>query len=336
MFNEIDYILKVSTRLEKFKRIGNNFNFRCPICGDGHTSYKTRAWFLEKNSYYFHCFNCGYQTSLANFLKENFEEIYQEYMFDKLTSSSYKPSEYTFQAPHTDSKASKICKELMKPLKEFPEALKYLENRLIDSKYFDKIFVIENFEQLKRIDKYKNAKALRNELRIVLPCYNSNGEILGIIGRSIDSNNPKRYINLRFSEEDVMLYGLYNDKGDYNINLNKSVYVCEGAFDSLMLDNCVAVNSSSLLKFEKALSKVLLENLDIIYISDNENRNFEILKVYEKIIKLDRKIVIFPSYVNGKDLNKMKENGHDVQELIKENTYQGLEALVRFGEFKKL
>lgn len=332
---ELEYILKISSQLERFKKVGDKYNFRCPICGDGHTNYKTRAWFIEGDkSYFFKCYNCGITTSFSNFLKEYFNDVYQEYIFTRLTKN-FKYSENHFKPKKIDIVASKICKDLLRPVKEYDNAFAYIKSRKINERYYDNIFVIENFEKLKNIDKYKNYKILKNELRIVLPCYNSNGEIIGIIARDLKKKSDKRYLNLKFGEESL-IYGLYDERGEYNINLNKTLYVCEGAFDSLMLDNCLAVNTSTLLKFEQALPKPLINSLNIVYISDNESRNQEILNVYDKIIKAGKKIVIFPEYVKGKDLNEMFINGYNLEELLEENTYKGVEAKIKFGKFKKL
>ena len=46
--------------------------------------------------------------------------------------------------------------------------------------------------------------------------------------------------------------------------------------------------------------------------------------------------MIWPNNISEKDINDMKLSGHDVQTVIKSNTYTGLEAKLKFNIWKKV
>jgi hypothetical protein len=73
-----------------------------------------------------------------------------------------------------------------------------------------------------------------------------------------------------------------------------------------------------------------------VYIYDNEPRNREIVnRIYNTIDRGDS-VVIWPSNITEKDINDMVLSGHDVMSMLKLNTYQGLEAKIKFNNWKKI
>ena len=106
----------------------------------------------------------------------------------------------------------------------------------------------------------------------------------------------------------------------------------EGPIDSLFLDNCLAVAGSS--NFAKDVPK---ENTTIVF--DNERRNKEILIQIEQIIDKGYNVVLWPDDVKEKDINDMILSGktkEEVQTIIKNNTYQGNMAKIRFSKWRKI
>ena len=125
------------------------------------------------------------------------------------------------------------------------------------------------------------------------------------------------------NKESPKLYG-YDE-----INLQEPVYVLEGPFDSTFVKNSIAMCGSD----------INLENLNIsrpVYVYDNEPRNLEIHKRMIFRIEAGNAIVIWPNTIKDKDINDMSLSGHDVQSVIKLNTYSGLEAKLKFNEWKKV
>jgi hypothetical protein len=85
-------------------------------------------------------------------------------------------------------------------------------------------------------------------------------------------------------------------------------------------------------------SDVNLSSYDyrFVYTFDNEPRSREIINKIETEIKKGNKVVIFPKHIIEKDLNDMVLAGHDVKSMVESNTYQGLEATLKFTQWKKV
>ena len=63
------------------------------------------------------------------------------------------------------------------------------------------------------------------------------------------------------------------------------------------------------------------------------------MKILEKNINIGYNVVLWPDSVVGKDINEMILSGKTVEEIvdmIKENTFSGLEAIARFSSWKKV
>ena len=73
-----------------------------------------------------------------------------------------------------------------------------------------------------------------------------------------------------------------------------------------------------------------------IWVFDNEPRNREIVNRISKTIDRGEQVVIWINNILEKDLNDMVLSGHDVQTVIKSNTYSGLEAKLKFNTWKRI
>jgi len=73
-----------------------------------------------------------------------------------------------------------------------------------------------------------------------------------------------------------------------------------------------------------------------IWVFDNEPRNREITDRISKTIDRGDKVVIWPSNIHQKDINDMVLCGHQVKDVVRYNTYQGLEAKLNFTTWKKI
>jgi len=71
---------------------------------------------------------------------------------------------------------------------------------------------------------------------------------------------------------------------------------------------------------------------------DNEPRNKEIVSLMEKQIDLGNKICLWPETIKEKDINDMILSGIDrleIEAIIHNNTFSGLEAKMKFTTWKK-
>ena len=152
--------------------------------------------------------------------------------------------------------------------------------------------------------------------------YDTESNLIGFQGRSLIPNSVK-YITVMLNEEAPKVYGL--DK----INKGEIVYVVEGPFDSTFVSNSVAMCGSD-------SSLECLEGSSIVYVYDNEPRNKEIVGRIEKCITKGEQVIIWPTVIGDKDINDMVLSGHDIMSVLKSNTYSGLEAQIKFNNWKKV
>ena len=124
-------------------------------------------------------------------------------------------------------------------------------------------------------------------------------------------------------ENEPKIYGLNR------INETKPVYIVEGPFDSLFLDNSVAMAGSD-------IDPRTYNWSDYIWVFDNEPRNREIVNRISKSIDRGEKVVIWPSNIQQKDINDMSLAGQDVKSLVESNVYQGIEAKLKLNSWKKV
>ena len=75
---------------------------------------------------------------------------------------------------------------------------------------------------------------------------------------------------------------------------------------------------------------------DPIWVYDNEPRNREICTRINDTIDRGETVVIWPSNLEEKDINDMVIAGHNIMPLLESNTYQNLEAKVKFNTWKKV
>ena len=81
MLVDVKYASLAAYQYEKYiQPIGKSYfaRMRCPICGDGKTSYKRRGYLYQKlNSLFYRCHKCGVSMSFSNFLKETGSPLYE-------------------------------------------------------------------------------------------------------------------------------------------------------------------------------------------------------------------------------------------------------------------
>ena len=316
------YINLLSSRLEKFKKIKINlYNFRCPLCGDSQKNKnKTRAYLYSvKNNTNFKCHNCGASLSFNNFLKQLDPTLYKQFSLEKF-KQGFTGKNFVVEEPKFDFKKPIFRKKIDLPKASENEiSKKYLESRLLDSNQF---YFAEKFKQWTNTQKQTFDIIRKDESRIIIPLYDFEGSLIGFQGRALGSSNVK-YITVMLNEDSPKIYGLNN------INLNEEVYVTEGPFDSTFVENSIALCGA-----DGNLKSLGIR--DYVWIYDNEPRNIDIVRRIEKCINNGEKVIIWPSTIKQKDINDMVISGHSIMNVLKLNTYKGLEAKVKFIEWKRV
>ena len=316
------YIGLVSSRLQNFKRVkADLYNFRCPICGDSQKhKNKARGYIYPlKADMNFKCHNCGASTTFSSFLKQLDTTLHKQYVFEKFQNRNTGKGSI-IEEPKLEFKKPVFKKKLDLPrASEIPAAKNYLEKRKVDS---TKFYYASKFKEWVNTKKKTFDYIKKDESRIIIPMYDTESNLIGFQGRSLIPNSVK-YITVMLDEEAPKVYGL--DK----INKGEIVYVVEGPFDSTFVSNSVAMCGSD-------SSLACLEGSSIVYVYDNEPRNKEIVGRIEKCIAKGEQVIIWPTMIGDKDINDMVLSGHDIMSVLKSNTYSGLEAQIKFNNWKKV
>jgi len=316
------YIGLISSRLQKFKKVKNNlYNFRCPICGDSQKNKnKTRGYLYQvKNNTNFKCHNCGASMSLNNFIKTLDSTLYKQYTMEKF-KEGHTGKNFVVDEPKFEFKKPVFKKSINLPkASSNPIAKRYLENRKIDP---DKFYYADRFKSWTNTQKKTFDTIGRDEPRIIIPMYDETKNLIGFQGRALNQS-PNKYITIMIQDDVPKIYGIET------IDKTSTVYVTEGPFDSTFICNSIAMCGS-----DADISNCGIDN--VVWIYDNEPRNKEIVNRIRDTIDRGDSIVIWPSNVIEKDINDMVLSGHNIMSVLKSNTYQGLEAKIKFNNWKKI
>lgn len=315
------FINLLSTRLDKFKKVKPGlYNCRCPICGDSKKNKsKARGYFYNvKNNTNYKCHNCGVNLSFNNFLKQIDPNLHRQFSIEKFkdgkTGKNFVVDEpkFNFEKPTFKTKIN------LPKASENEDAKKYLKSRKLNP---NKFYYSDKFKTWVNSIKYTFDDLKYDEPRIVIPIFYKK-ELVGFQGRSLGSSLVK-YITIMLDDEAPKIYGLDE------IEKDKEIYITEGPFDSSFIPNSIALCGS-----DGNVDKWGIK--DPVWIYDNEPRNKEILTRISKVIENGEKVVIWPSTIKDKDINDMILSGLNVRDVIKSNTYSGLEAKLKFTTWKKI
>ena len=316
------YIGLVSSRLQKFKRVkADLYNFRCPICGDSQKhKNKARGYFYQvKTNTNYKCHNCGASLSFNNFLKQLDTTLHKQYTLEKF-KEGHTGKNFVTEEPTFEFKKPVFKQKLDLPkASEVPIAKEYLEKRKIDP---TKFYFASKFKEWVNTKKQTFDTIRKDESRIIIPMYDTERNLIGFQGRSLGPNSVK-YITTMLDDDAPKIYGLDQIRG------GAPVFVTEGPFDSTFIRNSIAMCGADADINRWGIS-------DAVWIYDNEPRNAEIVKRIQTAISSKQTVVIWPSNVLEKDINDMVLAGHDVQSIVEENIYSGLEATIKFNNWKKV
>ena len=315
------YINLVSSRLQRFKRVkADLYNFRCPICGDSQKNKsKTRGYlYAIKANVNYKCHNCGASMSLNNFIKQIDPVVAKQYAFEKF-KDGHTGRNFVTEEPTFNFEAPKFKKKLDLPkASTVPIAKLYLEKRKLNP---TKFYYADKFKAWTNSLKETFEDVNYDEPRIIIPLFYKDN-LVGFQGRSLGPNKVK-YITVMINDNAPKIYGLDEIKKE------SPVYITEGPFDSSFIKNSIAMCGADADVYKWGVSNP-------VWIYDNEPRNNEIVKRISNTISKGDKVVIWPSNINEKDINDMVLSGHNVQELVESNIYNGLEANLKFNIWKRI
>lgn len=191
-------------------------SFNCPVCDDGRNKHNLEVNYIDN---VYKCWACGDSENTHGALGR---------IFDKYGNKKQKKL-YNVLKPETVVKREKKKKTLKLPesftlFKDsspvYPvrrQALNYLKSRGITDEMIEKFGI--GF-----CDKGDHAG------RIIIPSYSTNGELNYYIARSWNPMSRAKYKNPEAEKDKIIFW-------ESLIDWNKDIYLVEGAFDGLFLDN---------------------------------------------------------------------------------------------------
>jgi DNA primase len=193
-------------------------SFNCPICDEGKNKGNLE---INVGKSVYHCWACGDSEGTHGALGK---------LFDKFANKKQKKV-FNLLAPETFEEKKTYKKRLKLPegytqFKDsnpiYPphkEALNYLRSRGITDEM---------------IEKYKIGYTMMGECsgRIIIPSYSKDGELNYYIARSWAKKTKNKYKNPE-AEKDKIIFN------ENLIDWNEDIYLVEGAFDSIFLNNSI-------------------------------------------------------------------------------------------------
>jgi hypothetical protein len=328
----------LGSRLRNFKQKKDYlWNYSCPVCGDStKNKLKARGFIYRKGSDLFvKCYNCNYGSNLGNLIKYVDITLYDEYVLERYKGGATKYNAHKDVAAILPAEKEKVFLEdailetlwRLDTLDVSHPAVKYLLKRKIPRDKWNLLYFAPKFKKFTNSVTPKFQEPVEGEHpRMIIPYFTPAGKCFAYQGRAYGNEEPK-YYTIKVDETEEKIYGL--DRVDYG----RRIYVVEGPIDSLFIPNAIAVSGAS---FDTPTIRKLLTNATIVM--DNEPRNKDIVRQLEKYIDLGYNVVMYPDTVQEKDINDMILSGKtpaEILELINTNTFSGMEAKLRFADWRK-
>jgi len=334
---DMKYASLLGTRLRNFaKKNDYLWNYSCPICGDSKKNpRKARGYIYKfKQDLLVKCHKCGYSTNIGNLIKYIDSNLYDEYVVERYKNGATRYNDHkdiaevlppTVELDLDDSVLDELSR--IDRMRDDHPAVQYVANRNIPKDRWNLLYFSPKFKSYVNSITPKFPEPINDEHpRLVIPYFNSHGKVIAFQGRAFGKEEPK-YYTIKIDETEEKIYGL--ERIDYS----KRIFVVEGPIDSLFLPNAIAVSGSS---FDTPTIRQLLTNATIVM--DNEPRSKEITKQLAKYIDKGYNVVMYPDTVVEKDINEMVLSGRtpaQILDLINRNTFTGMEAKLRFTEWRK-
>jgi hypothetical protein len=321
---EEEYLADISYNYPLFKKVREGvYNCRCPYCGDSAKSIHAKHgyFYTRHGKLFYKCHKGCTSTTFESILKKEYPEIYTRFKLDKFKNGNrYK---LTVSKPLT---SSSVKEELFIPISSLQDthpAIKYLTSRKVPPEKWNRLYYTNSIKKIAaKLSKYQDVNFQDGDYIVFKFIRNNSLTHIGF--RNIHPSSF-RYTTLELSETDK-IFGLDVVKFD------RQIKVVEGQFDSLFLDNCIAMSGLSC-NFE------ILKSHDAVFIFDKEPRNKFLIQAIEKAIESGFAVCMMDDRFIGKDINDYVINGASVQEIesyIKVFQKKGLRAEMELNRFKRV
>ncbi len=291
LLSRVDIVEIINDKV-KLKQYGNNYKGLCPFHAENTPSFS-----VSKSKQFYHCFGCGASGDVIKFLTE-YEGLTFIEAVEKLALIANIKIPETGNTKHEDYGQLFQVNNFVLPifknnLQKNHNALNYLESRNISKdeiEFFDIGFSNDSWDFLSK--KLKEEKLLKEAMdvglvaeknnkiydrfrnRVIFPIKNSAGNVIAFGGRTLNPEEPSKYINSPESKifyKSSEVYGLFEAK--QIINKIDKVVVVEGYTDVIALyingfKNVVATLGTAFTKSH--LNKLLRYTKNIIFCFDGD------------------------------------------------------------------
>lgn len=326
----------------KYNKLTKTYQGCCPICREGKSWGKKRRLFYIIKENYFHCHNCGWNSSPIEWIHEVSGYSYKEILNES--------NDYDLIPDDLNVESQIHIKTLRQQVLPTDSINLFDQNQL---NYFknDKIINLSlNYLKTRRLETAINRPnrfyvSLNDKIhknRLIIPFYDKNNKIIHYQTRTLLKTDEKY--------KPKYLSKVNSDKSVFNINnideTYEKIYIFEGPIDACFVKNGVAVagineNSKSLYnKLQKNQLNMFPMHEQVIVL-DSQWKDGASLKKTKILLENGYKVFIWPKILGTtfKDFNeivvKTKRNEIPLK-LINENTYHGLVGLINLSQIKQL
>lgn len=319
-FDELEFLHSLS--LKNMTRTGEGYNFSCPLCNEGKSPWKTRAYVLRPNwrkgidHNTFVCFNCHVETTIKSLLYRVDHDVYRQYVkkekqekLDELRGGKIdfgherkeinKTTEYDKDLKYVFT----LSPRTFKPAVEVPEAVAYCKNRGIPDEEIAKLY-------------YCFRENVIHSGMLIFPFYAADGKrVYGFQGRTIDGKKKFRTHspNLSFKVWNI-----------FQVNRDEDVYVFEAIIDAYCMENSISMLGADLTPRAKELINKR------VFCFDNDRTG---LVKSIKCLEEGERCFIWPNQLNAKDTNALitgkVATKEQISQVIKSHIYSGVEGIAR-------
>ena len=324
------------SRQPRYKKYTGVFklNCRCKICGDSEKDeFLARFWARSiDDTVMLKCFNCDYSNNIANYIKSEEPDLYREYLMEKRKSNFILPPRDKEDVVKEEKKVIDFLPYSVRldTLDSKSKLMEYVRKRKIPCEAYDKIFFTKEWQKLVNHVKPDTFTYPKDEMRLVIPIFNSDNGIESIQGRALKRDSKVKYMTVKAYEGASKVYGIER------VDESKPVVIMEGPLDSLFIDNAIAITGGSL-----DISQIPFKG-NRIWALDNEPRHPDTIKRMRKLIEQGESVVFWDKWEcseKDKDINDYIISGasrEDVLNYILQNNESGLMAKLRLNKFSKI
>jgi len=336
--DEIQFIYQLNlVGLEQLN--SNKWICKCPLCKEGKSWNRPRIkrfgiFTGYQGNLMTKCLNCGYSEPFSLFLKDHFPDIYRNYISQSFLEQN-KPVEPLFkkEKPKETLKIDYsyvlgFC-QLVSSLGDNHPAINYLKGRRTPEKFYQELYYTSDFGQFCSLIHESNKEIIDFDFAklsfpaILIPIFDEENRLVFIQARNLLKSNL-RFITVKLDKFSKKIWGINK------LDKFQTIYVFEGFFDAVFVNNSLAMLGSSVsdLPFDN--------NNDVVFILDNELNKKEINNIAVDIIKHNYKLLFWTLDNKFKDLNEMVLNNYfqrksEIVNYIKTNAKSGFEAQIELN-----